>query len=166
MAVEHQSRTLGLSPYKKQCFFLVLFTQTVCDYFIQVSYYQLYGQVSRGSNVEVRLSDKVFPGLRIEVFMLKWLCKDFGHRKGSCRLQLFWRSEIFIQMRSMYSQWLHMIKRDGYWVSRRGNYWGGLLYKWGSYRDVPLEVVLGKLDIPLLHATLYQCWLAGDIAAR
>ena len=123
----------------------------------------------------MRLSDKVFPGLGMEVFMyillrskLKWLRMYilWPLQRFLQTPTVFWRSEVFNQMKSMYLHWLHMIKRDGNWVSRRGNYWGGLLYKWGSYRDVPLEVVLGKLDVPLLHATLYQFWLAGDIAAR
>ncbi len=36
-------------------------------YLSQVAYYQLYGCPSTGSNVKVRLADKAYPGLGVEV---------------------------------------------------------------------------------------------------
>lgn len=35
---------------------------------LQVAYYRLYGRLADGSNVKVRLSDKAYPGLGIEVY--------------------------------------------------------------------------------------------------
>ena len=53
----------------------------------QVAYYCLYGRPAAGSNVKVRLADKHFPGLGVEVSLSVWCAGSFVHKLTYMRLE-------------------------------------------------------------------------------